>query len=106
MTAEVFLSQDAAKDRKGLDAAQDRKLVALARQLAVEVALGDQLQRDRIPKQLRKTYACDNLWRLELPGAWRILYTIQSRLNEGISVSILRILSHKAYDRLLGYSTS
>ena len=85
---------------------QDRKLVALAKQLAVDVALGDQLQRARIPKVLRKTYACDNLWRLELPRAWRMLYTIQSRPNEAVTVSILRILSHKEYDRLLGYSTS
>lgn len=106
MKAEVFLSEDAAKDRNALDDAQGRKLLALAKQLAADVALGDQLQRARIPKSLKRTYACDNLWRLELPGAWRVLYTIQSRPNENVTVSILRILSHKEYDRLLGYSTS
>lgn len=106
MKAEVFLSEDAAKGRRELDAMQVRKLLALAKQLASDVALGDQLQRGRIPALLRKRYACDNLWRLELPGAWRILYTIQSRPNEPTTVSILRILSHKQYDRLLGYSTS
>ncbi len=103
--AEVFLSEDAAKDRASLDPLQDRKLLALAKELAADVTLGDQLRRELIPKGLRKTYGCTNLWRLELPGAWRILYTIQTRPNEAATVSVLRILPHKEYDRLLGYRT-
>lgn len=104
--AEVYLSREAAKDRRSLDTLQERKLLVLAKRLVQDVTLGDQLRRELIPPSLRKAYACDNLWRLELPGAWRLLYTIQSRPDEATTVSVLRILSHKDYDRLFGYRTS
>lgn len=104
--AQVYLSAQAAADRLRLDAMQDRKLLALAKALRQDTTLGDQVKRSRIPKGLRRDYDCDNLWRLELPGAWRVLYTILSKPDEEPVVSILRILPHKQYDRLFGYSTS
>lgn len=103
---EVYLSEHAVKDRRGLDAHQDARLVAFAKRLRRNVTLGDQIARDRIPKALRASYNATNLWRLELPGAWRVLYTIETRPGEEPMVSILRILDHRAYDRLLGYKPS
>lgn len=104
--AEVFLSEEAAEDRERLDETQDDKLLWHADKLKHDVTHGDQIPRDRIPKRLERTYDATNLWRLELPGGWRALYTIMTRADEPTTVSILRILDHTEYDRLLGYSTS
>lgn len=106
MNAEVYLSEEAAKERQRLDPTQDEKLLWHAARLARDVTLGEQLPRKQIPTVLHRRYACTNLWRMELPGAWRILYSIQSRPDQELTISILRILSHKEYDRLLGYHTS
>lgn len=103
---EVFLSEHAVKDRQRLDAHQEDRLRALARRLARDVTLGDPILRDRIPKALRRSYNATNLWRLELPGAWRVLYTIETRPGAEPTVSILRIVDHRAYDRLFGYKKS
>lgn len=103
---EVYLSEDAAEDRAALDGTQDDKLLWHAKRLREDVTWGDQIPSDRIPSALEERYACTNLWRLELPGGWRALYTIQTRPGEPTTVSILRILDHGDYDRLLGYSTS
>lgn len=104
--AEIFLSEDAAKDRARLDDTQDGKLLWHADKLKEDVTHGDQIPRARIPKRLSRSYDATNLWRLELPGGWRALYTIMTRPEEATTVSILRILDHTEYDRLLGYSTS
>lgn len=70
------------------------------------MTLGDQIQRRMIPKSLRRTYNATNLWRLELPSGWRALYTIETRPGETMTVSVLRILDHRGYDRMFGYRTS
>lgn len=103
---EVFLSEDAAEDRERLDETQDDKLLWHADKLKTDVTHGDQIPSDRIPKRLTRTYDASNLWRLELPGGWRALYTIMTRPEEPTTVSILRIIDHGEYDRLFGYSTS
>lgn len=103
---DIFLAEQAAKDRTTLRPHQDARLLELAATLQDDVTLGDQILRSRIPKVLVRDYDCTNLWRLELPGAYRILYTILTRPDEDDTVSILRILSHKEYDRLFGYHTS
>lgn len=102
----VWLSEEASKERKGLTEAQDRKLLWWKDRLLEDVTAADHIPKSKIPDSLRDKYRIDNLWRIELPEGWRALYTIISRPSEETTVSILRILSHKEYDRLLGYSTS
>ena len=44
----------------------------------------------------------DNLWKYDLPKGWRLLYSVRG--NEIIVISIiLEWLSHKEYERRLGY---
>lgn len=103
---EVFLSEQAARERKHLDREQDARLLDHAAALAKDPTHGEQIRRSRIPKTLRRDYECTNLWRLELPGARRALYTLLTQPDGEPTVSILRILTHKEYDRLFGYHTS
>ena len=58
---------------------------------------------DNIPKkQIPKSYNVQNLWRVELTGYWRMLYTIKGDQIE-IICFILDILNHKQYDKKFGY---
>ncbi len=58
---------------------------------------------DNIPKkQIPKSYNVQNLWRVELTGYWRMLYTIKGDQIE-IICFVLDILNHKQYDKKFGY---
>lgn len=59
---------------------------------------GDNIEKKKIPKK----FNVQNLWRVELTGHWRMLYTIRGDQIE-IVCFILDILNHKKYDKLFGY---
>jgi len=54
------------------------------------------------PKDYIKKYSIDNLWKYDMPNAWRLIYTIA-----GDEILILAILlewfDHKKYERKFGY---
>ncbi|MBN1793192.1 hypothetical protein JW826_05920 [Candidatus Woesearchaeota archaeon] len=58
---------------------------------------------DKIQKRIYyKTINVRNLWRVELAGYWRMLYTIRTDKVE-IMCFILDILDHARYDKKFGY---
>ena len=58
---------------------------------------------DNIPKKLiPKEYGVGNLWRVELSGFWRMLYTIKGDQIE-IICFVLDILNHEDYNKRFGY---
>jgi mRNA-degrading endonuclease RelE of RelBE toxin-antitoxin system len=63
---------------------------------------GIQIPKKLIPKEYKDKYQLDNLWKYNLPNAWRLLYYI-----EGGKVVVLTIIldwmSHKEYERLFKY---
>ncbi len=59
---------------------------------------GDNIQKNLIPKQ----YNVGNLWRVELPGFWRMLYTIKGDEIE-IICFILDIIDHEKYNKKFKY---
>lgn len=98
---------DAAADRrlrKRLDKAAyarlGRHLGRLAARLEADPTLGDDIARSRWPDRFSDF---GNLWRAELPGAWRALYTIASYPGRDLEVVIVWVGDHTAYDRLFGY---
>lgn len=45
-----------------------------------------------------------NLYKADLPLAWRALYTVNSMVPQGDKeIILIEIVDHKEYDRLLGY---
>jgi len=46
-----------------------------------------------------------NLWKANLSGAWRLIYTIRGSEVEIIAL-ILDIIAHKDYDKKFGYKKS
>ena len=59
---------------------------------------GNSIEKKKIPPE----YGVQNLWRVELTGYWRMLYTIKGNQIEVICF-VLDILDHKKYDKKFGY---
>ncbi len=62
---------------------------------------GQPLSKKLIPKELLKLNIT-NLYRIELPNFWRIIYTIEGNRIE-ILLFIIKIVNHKEYNKLFGY---
>jgi len=63
---------------------------------------GDNIQKNLIPKEYIEKYNVSNLFRTELSGFWRMIYTIKGDQTEIINF-ILDVLDHPSYDKKFGY---
>lgn len=64
---------------------------------------GVRVPNDLIPKEYIKRYEVTNLWKYNLPNAWRLTYTLSGDSVKIVSV-ILEWMSHKEYERRFGYN--
>ena len=63
---------------------------------------GIQIPKKQIPKEYLKKYGIDNLWKYNLPKAWRLMYSVAR--DEIVIISIvLEWLPHKEYERRFKY---
>ncbi len=63
---------------------------------------GIQIPKRLIPKKYITDYNIHNLWKYNLPNAWRLLYSIEA--DEVVVVSIvLEWMDHKSYERKFKY---
>ena len=104
---EVRISARVEEAHRALGASQRRKLDWWFLRLKQDVFAGDQIPKDRIPAALAGRnglpFPLTNAWRVELPGAYRAIYTVQPSAARHPIVLVLEVLSHKDYDRLFGY---
>ena len=63
---------------------------------------GIQISKDKIPKEYIEMYGVTNLWKINLPDYWRMIYTITGNELEIISV-LLEFMDHKEYNKKFGY---
>jgi hypothetical protein len=65
---------------------------------------GQAIAKNLIPIEYKRDYDLKNLFRVELPYFWRMLYTLMPN-NAGVEIVIvvLDIVDHKQYDKLFGY---
>lgn len=63
---------------------------------------GDSIAKKLIPQEYKEIYGAINLFRVELSGFWRMLYTLKGDQIE-IVAFILDIIEHPAYDKKFGY---
>ena len=66
------------------------------------VFCGIQIPKKLIPQEYTKKYGIENLWKYNLPTAWRLLYSVEGDEIKIISV-ILEWLDHKNYERRFNY---
>jgi len=63
---------------------------------------GIQIPKRLIPKEYSRKYNIRNLWKYNLPNAWRLLYSIESDGIVVVSI-VLEWLGHKEYERIFNY---
>jgi len=66
---------------------------------------GIHIPKNKIPKEYIKNYDVNNLWKVNLSGAWRMIYTIRGSEIDIISL-ILDIMNHKDYEKKFKYKKS
>ena len=70
--------------------------------LKKEPTTGTKIPKKLWPKDYIKKYGVTNLWKYDLPDAWRLLYTIHTDKVLIVSI-ILDWFSHKDYERKFNY---
>ncbi|MDD9954315.1 MAG: hypothetical protein OXR66_08345 [Candidatus Woesearchaeota archaeon] len=63
---------------------------------------GRNAKKKQIPKEYIKKYDVDNLFIVNLPNYWRMIYTLESNKVEIIAF-VLDIFDHKSYDKKFKY---
>ena len=65
---------------------------------------GNPIAKNLIPKEYVIKYGVTNLFRVELSGFWRMLYTLTNDETEVVIVAfVLDIIDHKEYNKKFGY---
>jgi len=65
---------------------------------------GEPIAKKLIPKEYVVKYGITNLFWVELPNYWRMLYTLTNNETEiEIIAFVLDVIDHKAYDKKFGY---
>lgn len=63
---------------------------------------GTRIPNKLIPKSYVQKYAISNLWKYNLPNAWRLIYTTEADEVMLLAI-ILEWMDHKNYERRFGY---
>lgn len=65
---------------------------------------GDPVSKKLIPEEYKSKYGVTNLFRVELPNYWRMLYTLaDGETKVEIIAFVLDVIDHKGYDKKFGY---
>lgn len=67
------------------------------------VHYGDPISKELIPEEYKKKYGVTNLFRVELPCFWRMLYTLTNDEEVEIIAFVLDIIDHDEYNKKFGY---
>ena len=73
--------------------------------LRVDPGYGIHIAKRQMPREYVQKYKIKNIWKINLAGAWRMLYTIRSTEIEVLAV-VLDILDHRTYEKKFGYRKS
>ena len=101
----VFISQEFEDSFNALDDNDfiKKSIIRVVCDLRVNAFCGIQIPKRLIPNEYIHKYGINNLWKIDLPKGWRLLYTVTPE-NEIILISaILEWFSHKNYERKFKY---
>lgn len=90
------------KDSRTEDKRLYEWLVRAFKDLEKDAFCGTQVQKKLIPKEYTKKYGIDNLWKYNLPNAWRLIYSIAADKVIVISI-IIEWMDHKSYEKRFKY---
>jgi len=93
-------TQKAFEKTKETDKNLHKHLVVALDDIRENAFCGIQIPKKLIPKKYRQH---DNLWKYNLPDAWRLIYTIKSPSKVEVVSVILDWMDHKDYERLFKF---
>jgi len=64
---------------------------------------GNPIAKNLIPEEYKIKYETKNLFRVELPAFWRMLYTLTNNEEIEIIAFVLDIINHSSYNEKFGY---
>ena len=64
---------------------------------------GNPIEKKKIPKEYLIKYGVNNLFRIELPNFWRMLYTLTNNEEIKIIAFVLDVIDHQTYNNKFGY---
>ena len=64
---------------------------------------GNPIAKNLIPEEYKEKYGSTNLFRIELPLFWRMLYTLTNNEQVEIIAFVLDIIDHSTYNKKFGY---
>ncbi len=70
--------------------------------LKADAHYGEPISKTKIPKTYKIKYGIKNLFWVNLPHGWRLLYTLTND-NDEITAFVLDIMNHKQYNKKFGY---
>jgi len=108
--ARTILTKDAAETYRQLKENKENKTERMildaihkkAEEIRTDPHFGDPIAKKLIPEEYTTEYEIKNLFRVELPAAWRMLYTLTDRDDE-LTALIIDIIDHPTYDKKFGY---
>ena len=72
--------------------------------IKLNIHYGGPISKNLIPMEYVEKYGITNLFRVELPNFWRMLYTLTNSESEiEIIAFVLDIIDHKKYNKKFGY---
>lgn len=98
----VKKSFDKLKDRKSEEKKLYESIISAFESLEKNAFCGTQISKKLIPKEYQQKYVIDNLWKYDLPNAWRLIYTVANN-NICVITIVLEWMSHKDYERRFNY---
>jgi hypothetical protein len=63
---------------------------------------GEKIEKSKFPKYYVLKYGINNLYKYNLNGGNRLIYTLVAD-ESGVALVVLDVLSHKEYERRFGY---
>lgn len=72
--------------------------------IKINIHYGDPIAKDLIPQEYKEKYDVKNLFRVELPHYWRMLYTLtDDETKIEIIAFVLDLIDHSTYNKKFGY---
>ncbi|MBW2994132.1 hypothetical protein KY315_01780 [Candidatus Woesearchaeota archaeon] len=113
ISAQIMLSPEAEKQHKNLIKQaiiyKKERMILVAFNKKIELIkenpkYGNPIAKKLIPQEYKTRYSVTNLFRVELPNFWRMLYTlVDGETKIEIISFVLDIINHKKYNKKFGY---
>ncbi|MCX6747166.1 MAG: hypothetical protein NTU63_03480 [Candidatus Pacearchaeota archaeon] len=71
--------------------------------IKANIHYGNPIAKNIIPIEYKIKYGINNLFRVELPGFWRMLYTLTNNEEIEIIAFVIDIIDHPTYNKKFGY---